>query len=551
MVKYLDFEGLAKVARKIKDKVRTGAWIPIMAGRNSEGTIVEGAIAEGKETVTNAIYSHAEGFRSVAAGVYSHAEGNNTTASNNSSHAEGNNTKANGDCSHAEGYRAVATGNYSHAEGCDTQAISYGSHAEGYQTQASSSYSHSEGYQTKALGFCSHAEGYKIIAKGNYAHADGIYNYDSNDFIKVVGVGSSEDNRINAEVVYVKRGDNGVPDATDPKNGHTYLIGIGGYTGKAIVESMKSVQEVIGDLENGRKNVEDKVTKLANKSRPWKTAVRKAVSLGATLDNGNPVEYYSHGPKIIIPNNVEKVKIVATVHSSELNGKTVTAIARLLEIEDGTGRTVLYDNGFNMIANSDGATGRIVAFHNRDNGEIDEELGSAYECSKGGFGGDYWKRVRVTSATKINQTLYVNLDIKVYDGNEEVGLNFPVTCNPSLYIHRGKLRGYQRRIDYDRNLFPKPIYALCTHRERRGRRNSSSLRLLRKKKNQRASQQCIAESYKSTNYATSYKNRNARGDRQRSGVYLIQLFKKGVSLGIYAYKVNYNSKKGGYRTMPI
>ena len=208
------------VYKYISQKVINGAWVPVKAGRNSEGNIIEGAVSEGKETITNAEYAHAEGLRTVATGMYSHAEGDNTTALNNSSHAEGNNTKANGDCSHAEGY----------------------------QTQASSSYSHSEGYQTKALGFCSHAEGYAVSAKGNYAHCEGIYNYDSNDFIKVLGVGNSEDNRVNAEVVYVKRGKNGIPVSSDPKNGCKYILGIGGYTGKAITEGMKSIQEVISDL---------------------------------------------------------------------------------------------------------------------------------------------------------------------------------------------------------------------------------------------------------------------------------------------------------------
>ena len=219
------------VYKYISQKVINGAWVPVKAGRNSEGNIIEGAVSEGKETITNAEYAHAEGLRTVATGMYSHAEGDNTTALNNSSHAEGNNTKANGDCSHAEGY----------------------------QTQASSSYSHSEGYQTKALGFCSHAEGYAVSAKGNYAHCEGIYNYDSNDFIKVLGVGNSEDNRVNAEVVYVKRGENGVPISSDPKNGCKYILGIGGYTGKAITEGMKSIQEVISDLESRIAILEAKV----------------------------------------------------------------------------------------------------------------------------------------------------------------------------------------------------------------------------------------------------------------------------------------------------
>lgn len=187
----------------MSQKVINGAWVPVKAGRNSEGNIIEGAVSEGKETITNAEYAHAEGFRTVATGMYSHAEG--------------------------------------------------------YQTQASSSYSHSEGYQTKALGFCSHAEGYVVSAKGNYAHAEGIYNYDSNDFIKVLGVGNSDDNRVNAEVVYVKRGENGVPISSDPKNGCKYILGIGGYTGKAITEGMKSIQEVISDLESRIAILEAKV----------------------------------------------------------------------------------------------------------------------------------------------------------------------------------------------------------------------------------------------------------------------------------------------------
>lgn len=134
----------------MSQKVINGAWVPVKAGHNSEGNIIEGAVSEGKETITNAEYAHAEGLRTVATGMYSHAEG--------------------------------------------------------------------------------------------------IYNYDSNDFIKVLGVGSSDDNRVNAEVVYVKRGENGVPISSDPKNGCKYILGIGGYTGKAITEGMKSIQEVISDL---------------------------------------------------------------------------------------------------------------------------------------------------------------------------------------------------------------------------------------------------------------------------------------------------------------
>lgn len=40
-------------------------------------------------------------------------------------------------------------------------------------------------------------------------------------------------------------------DPSDPKNGYQYLLGVGGYQGQAIAEDMKSVQEVIADLEKG------------------------------------------------------------------------------------------------------------------------------------------------------------------------------------------------------------------------------------------------------------------------------------------------------------
>lgn len=246
------------VYKHVAQQVTDGAWIPVKAGRNSEGNIIEGAVSEGEATITDAKYAHAEGLRTNAGGMYSHAEGDNTAALNKSSHAEGTTTTARGTSSHAEGYTCEAAGSYSHAEGQSTTAASNGSHAEGFLTKASGSYSHSEGYETKALGFCSHVEGYDVSVKGNYSHAEGIYNYDSNDFIKVLGVGSKND-RVNAEVVYVKRGENGVPISSDPKNGYKYIIGIGGYTGKAITESMKSIQEVISDLESRIATLEEKL----------------------------------------------------------------------------------------------------------------------------------------------------------------------------------------------------------------------------------------------------------------------------------------------------
>ena len=122
---------------------------------------------------------------------------------------EGNGTTANGDCSHAEGKYTIASGDYSHAQGEYT------------------------------------------TASGNYSHAQGCCNYDDPSFMDVVGVGSNIDDRKNASVIYVKRDTDGIPNPNDPKNGYQYLLGVGGYQGQAIAEGMKSVQEVIADLEKG------------------------------------------------------------------------------------------------------------------------------------------------------------------------------------------------------------------------------------------------------------------------------------------------------------
>lgn len=55
----------------------------------------------------------------------------------------------------------------------------------------------------------------------------------------------------NASVIYVGRDNNEDINLSDPKNGYQYLLGVGGYQGKNIAEGMKSVQEVIADLEKG------------------------------------------------------------------------------------------------------------------------------------------------------------------------------------------------------------------------------------------------------------------------------------------------------------
>lgn len=189
MTKFIDSLGLKKLVTKIGEAVGNGTWLPV---RKGEG---QGAVVMGDEgTTARGIYSHAEGFSTNANGYTAHAEGNNTTASNTASHAEGNGSMANGENSHAEG-------DY-----------------------------------TKASGYASHAQG--------------SYNYDNPSFMDMVGVGDYGIAK-NASVIYVKRASGGYPDQSDPKNGYQYLLGVGGYQGQAIAEGMKSVQEVIADLEKG------------------------------------------------------------------------------------------------------------------------------------------------------------------------------------------------------------------------------------------------------------------------------------------------------------
>ena len=236
MTKFVDSLGLKRLVTKIAEAVGNGEWLPIKRGVGSDGNVVQGAVAEGGNTTASGLYSHAEGSDTKALEVASHAEGNDTEASGPYSHTEGNSTEANGEASHAEGKSTEANGEASHAEGSDTIAEGKGSHAEGEATLASGAYSHAEGESTTASGACSHAQG--------------SYNHNNPAFIDMVGVGSNDIAK-NASVIYVKRDTEGNPDLSDPKNGYQYLLGVGGYQGEDIAEGMKSVQEVIADLEKG------------------------------------------------------------------------------------------------------------------------------------------------------------------------------------------------------------------------------------------------------------------------------------------------------------
>lgn len=188
MTKFIDSLGLKRLVTKIGEKITKGYWLPISLGEGSPWSV------EFRGCTASGTYSFAEGDSTTAEGIADHAEGSGTTASGNVSHAEGNSTTSEG----------------------------YGSHAEG-------------GYTT---------------VSGAFAHAQGTYNYDDRSFIDMVGVGKEGTTR-NASIIYAKMDTDDYVDLSDPKSGYQYLLDVGGYKGQAIEEGMKSVQEVIADLEKG------------------------------------------------------------------------------------------------------------------------------------------------------------------------------------------------------------------------------------------------------------------------------------------------------------
>lgn len=146
---------------------------------------------------------------------------------------------------------------------------------EGMASSASGKASHAEGASSQAIGDYSHVEG-KSKASGRYSHAQGCNNYDDASFIDMVGVCPENfSDNTNASVIYVGRTSNGDINRKDPKNGYQYLINIGGYQGKTIKEGMKSVQEVIADLET---NKVDKVEGKQLSTNDYTTAEKNKVA---------------------------------------------------------------------------------------------------------------------------------------------------------------------------------------------------------------------------------------------------------------------------------
>lgn len=259
---------------EIANGVRDGAWLPVKAGRDADGNVVTGAVAEG--------------LRTIAKGVCSHAEGVDTTASGGNAHAEGKSCTASGGASHAEGY--------------GTKALGGGSHVEGSYTTASDSFSHAEGFSTTAIGHSSHAEGRSCTVSGYYSHAQGCYNYDDKSFIDMVGVGNNS-TRKNASVIYVRRRGNISLDVEDPKNGYQYLLDVGGYKGQAVENGMKSVQEVFADHDSRIAAVEKDGS--VKKSKPKiEYVVGRAIKCSLlTCSSNDRVRY-------IVPNDVKTISLL-------------------------------------------------------------------------------------------------------------------------------------------------------------------------------------------------------------------------------------------------
>lgn len=186
----------------------------------SEGDNIIGAYthAEGNSSIAGGSASHAEGKLTLAGGLASHAEGIESYAIGEASHAEGG-SSAHGSFSHAEGILNTAYGDSSHAEGNENSTNGEASHVEGYRNliELDGFASHAEGEANIAYGEASHVEGSNNQTYGYASHAEGIGNHaysagshvcgryatidSAEEFIFQVGVGTGEDDRMDAFVI--------------------------------------------------------------------------------------------------------------------------------------------------------------------------------------------------------------------------------------------------------------------------------------------------------------------------------------------------------------
>lgn len=174
--------------------------------------------AEGYLSVSMKEVAHAEGYGTYAEAPASHTEGNNTKTSKAYSHAEGRRTETIGEASHTEGNETITEGDYAHAEGWMTRAKGAYSHTEGQYTFTHADAAHSEGNNTHAQAPFSHTEGIGTKSNPNIQgqHVEGYFNAES-DGVKVIGCGTSDDDRKNA--VDVKQ------------DGRVFVKGLGNYDG--------------------------------------------------------------------------------------------------------------------------------------------------------------------------------------------------------------------------------------------------------------------------------------------------------------------------------
>ena len=130
-----------------------------------------------------------------------------TEAGGIASHAEGCNSKTGaefGNYAHAEGENTFAQGARSHAEGLNTVAGGTAAHVEGVNNESNSAFAcHIEGVGNILDGNNASGITYGVHMQGKYSNIDAMYPYvdDGLRLIDVVGVGTSDSNRINGEAL--------------------------------------------------------------------------------------------------------------------------------------------------------------------------------------------------------------------------------------------------------------------------------------------------------------------------------------------------------------
>lgn len=182
-------------------------------------------------------YSHTEGFSNLNLADGSHTEGLYNINNMAESHIEGkynyNYGIDNNLCGHTEGFGNINMGQYSHiegmgnilskdynitdvtyelwkelnfnfvggiaahVEGISNYGIGKGSHVEGYKNAAIGEYSHAAGTLSEAIGRCSISIGIGTLTQYENQYAIGKYNKCEEDYILMIGNGTSDKNRSN------------------------------------------------------------------------------------------------------------------------------------------------------------------------------------------------------------------------------------------------------------------------------------------------------------------------------------------------------------------